>query len=302
MGRSFMALLCHLCLAKTAQPLRQNANIRLQALYLALLEGHGITQGLQGVFLKDQFHFQFHNPLFHTASVARRRPGCDYTCKIPPVGREHSPARRGQLINSQGIYHMDNRARPDRPHPRLSGRRLFLTGLLCLACIPTVLASALPEPFKAPEFTHRDAAAWINSPPLTLQSLQGRVVLLDFWTFACWNCYRSFPWLKQLEASLHAEDFSIIGVHSPEFSHERLRFNVEEKVDEFGLQHPVMMDNDHSYWRAMSNSYWPAFYLLDRQGRVRGYYVGETHVGDRNAVAIEAHIRALLKEAPATED
>ncbi|MEE9351469.1 MAG: redoxin domain-containing protein [Thiotrichaceae bacterium] len=146
----------------------------------------------------------------------------------------------------------------------------------------------------APEFTHHAAKDWINSKPLTLESLKGKVVLLDFWTFECWNCYRSFPWLNALEKQFAEEDFQIIGVHSPEFKHEHDRKQVEAKIKEFELHHPVMMDNDFSYWKALNNRYWPAYYLIDKEGLVQGKFFGETHQGDSNAKAIEALIRQLL--------
>lgn len=159
-------------------------------------------------------------------------------------------------------------------------------------------AQAVPQ--RAPEFTHASASEWINSRPLTLADLRGRVVLVDFWTFDCWNCYRSFPWLHDLEARLATQHFTVLGVHSPEFEHERDRKRVEAKVREFELRHPVMIDNDFSYWRALGNRYWPAFYVIDKQGRIRGSFAGETHAGDR-ARAVEALIRQLLAEpAPPT--
>ena len=98
----------------------------------------------------------------------------------------------------------------------------------------------------APEFTHSAAQDWINSPPLTLEALRGRVVLIDFWTFDCWNCYRSFPWLHSLEERFTEQGLSVVGVHSPEFKHERERANVVKKVAEFKLSHPVMLDNDRA--------------------------------------------------------
>ncbi|HEX5057581.1 MAG TPA: redoxin domain-containing protein, partial [Gammaproteobacteria bacterium] len=129
--------------------------------------------------------------------------------------------------------------------------------------------------------------------------LRGNVLLIDFWTFDCWNCYRSFPWLTGLEETFKNSDLRVIGVHSPEFDHERVRADVEKKIVEFGLRHPVMIDNDFRYWNAMGNSYWPAFYLIDRKGFVRAAFVGETHAGDKRAQAIEVKIRELLAE-PAT--
>lgn len=148
----------------------------------------------------------------------------------------------------------------------------------------------------APEFTHTQAEDWLNSPPLTLASLRGQVVLLDFWTFGCSNCYRSFPWLNALEQRLHARGLRVIGVHTPEFAHERLRAGVKYKVQQFELRHPVMLDNDSSYWKALGNRYWPAFYLIDKRGRLREHYAGETHAGDSQARRIEAAILALLAE------
>ncbi len=148
----------------------------------------------------------------------------------------------------------------------------------------------------APEFTHHSAKEWINSKPLKLADLKGKVVLLDFWTFECWNCYRSFPWLNALEKQFADKDFQVIGIHSPEFKHEHDRKQVEAKVKEFELHHPVMMDNDFSYWKALNNRYWPAYYLVDKKGVIRGKFFGETHQGDRNARAIEKGIKQLLAE------
>lgn len=110
---------------------------------------------------------------------------------------------------------------------------LFLSiGLSC-----SVSAGKLETPLPAPEFSQTDADSWLNSPPLSLKELRGKVLLLDFWTFDCWNCYRSFPWLRELEQKLADEAFTVIGIHTPEFAHERLRANVKVKIDEFEL-HP----------------------------------------------------------------
>jgi len=169
---------------------------------------------------------------------------------------------------------------------------------LAVAARMVVPASAevLEQPVPAPEFTHAEPREWINSGPLRVSDLRGRVVLVDFWTFDCWNCYRSFPWLKSLEARYEQHAFTVVGVHSPEFDHERARENVVEKVREFDLRHPVMIDNDFSYWKAMRNRYWPTFYLIDKQGRVRARFIGETHEGDRRARAVETAIERLLEE------
>lgn len=169
--------------------------------------------------------------------------------------------------------------------------------VLALPLLQPVSGGTLEEPVSAPAFTHNQPRDWFNSGPLTWDDLEGKVVLLDFWTFDCWNCYRSFPWLRELEAELAPEGLQVIGVHTPEFAHEKVRKNVAAKIEEFMLHHPVMMDNDFSYWRAMGNRYWPAFYVIDKRGRVRAAYFGETHSGDRQARRIETVIRELLEES-----
>ena len=171
---------------------------------------------------------------------------------------------------------------------------------LCVAIIfvgtmPASISITLSEPPKTlPQFHTQKETDWINSSPLQVEDLRGKVVLIDFWTYGCWNCYRSFPWLNAMEARLKDEDFIVIGVHTPEFDHERDSQRVLEKVKEFGLHHPVVLDNDHLYWRAMRNRYWPAFYVVDKQGYIQHHFVGETHEGSQRAKAIEQAVLKLL--------
>lgn len=171
----------------------------------------------------------------------------------------------------------------------------------CFALVAAVAAATFPWSSPAvgapaPRFTHADPADWINSPPLTLRALRGRVVLIDFWTFGCVNCYRSIPWLKDIERRYAERGLQVVGVHTPEFEHEKDPARVRAKVAEFGLEHPVMLDNDLSYWRAMRNRYWPAFYVLDRRGVVRGVFVGEMHVGQARSRPVEELLERLLGE------
>jgi glutathione peroxidase-family protein len=183
-------------------------------------------------------------------------------------------------------------AHPDQSFRRALARMpgaLLAISLLCAA-------NATSPPERAPEFTHTAATDWINSPPLKLESFSGRVLLIDVWAFECWNCFHSFPWLKGVEAKFGPQGLALLGVHSPEFPDERVRDNVIAKVKEFGLKHPVMLDNDFSYWHALDNQYWPAYYLIDKQGRVRGRFVGETHAEDAQAHKVEALITKLLAE------
>lgn len=166
--------------------------------------------------------------------------------------------------------------------------------LLCVALTAACAQAVDQRPL--PEFTTTKADHWFNSPPLKVADLRGQVVLVDVWTYDCWNCYRSFPWLKALEMDLKDEDFQVIGIHSPEFDHEREPDRVAAKIREFMLDHPVMMDNDFAYWQALNNRFWPAYYLVDKKGVIRHLHVGETHIGDARATRIEEQIRNLLAE------
>lgn len=185
-----------------------------------------------------------------------------------------------------------------KAHARFATHTLLFVLALAGATLPPARAGTIfNQPTDAPAFTHQAPDEWINSKPLTLEDLEDRVVLIDVWTFDCWNCYRSFPWLRSLESKLEPRGLQVIGVHTPEFDHEKVRENVAAKIEEFQLHHPVMMDNDFSYWNAMNNRFWPAFYIIDRQGRVRAEFYGETHEGDRQAKRMEMIIRELLGES-----
>ena len=159
---------------------------------------------------------------------------------------------------------------------------------------PAPASAAEAQP--APAFTEHGPSGWLNSKPLTWEQLRGSVTLVEFWTFACWNCERTLPWLQTLQPRYGSRGFRIVSIHTPELQQEYDRHNVERKVAELGIRYPVMIDNDYAYWNAMGNRYWPAFYLVDGQGRVRASFAGETHAGDNNATAIEKAIEALLLE------
>jgi cytochrome c biogenesis protein CcdA/thiol-disulfide isomerase/thioredoxin len=121
---------------------------------------------------------------------------------------------------------------------------------------------------------HADGA-WINSPPLTLAQLRGKVVLVDFWTYSCINCLRTLPHLKSWYAAYHKDGFEIIGVHTPEFAFEHVTSNVQAAVKRLGITYPVMQDNDYNTWDNYANEYWPAEYLIDKQGKIVDENFGE---------------------------
>jgi cytochrome c biogenesis protein CcdA/thiol-disulfide isomerase/thioredoxin len=154
-------------------------------------------------------------------------------------------------------------------------------------------ASGLPVYGKAPEFV--DNQQWFNTPgdrPLTLRSLRGRVVLVDFWTYSCINCLRTLPYLTAWDKRYRKDGLTIVGVHSPEFPFEKEASNVEEAIDRNGIEYPVAQDNDLATWNAYGNQYWPAEYFIDARGRVRFAHFGEGEYGEKEKV-----IRELLAEA-----
>ncbi len=117
--------------------------------------------------------------------------------------------------------------------------------------------------------------AWINSQPLNLTKLRGKVVLVDFWTYSCINCLRTLPHLKSWYAAYHKDGFDIIGVHTPEFAFEHVTSNVQAAVKRLGITYPVMQDNDYKTWDNYANQYWPAEYLIDKQGQIVDENFGE---------------------------
>jgi cytochrome c biogenesis protein CcdA/thiol-disulfide isomerase/thioredoxin len=157
---------------------------------------------------------------------------------------------------------------------------------------PAVASASDATAPQAPELAGINT--WINTAngePLTLGALRGRVVLVDFWTYSCINCLRTLPHLKAWDASYRAAGLTIVGVHSPEFAFERVPDNVRSAVDRLDISYPVALDNDFATWRAYSNQYWPAKYLIDRDGRVRFHHFGEGAYEDT-----ERRIRRLLGE------
>ncbi len=142
----------------------------------------------------------------------------------------------------------------------------------------------------APEFI--PGGEWINSSPLTIESLKGKVVLVDFWTYTCINCIRTFPYTKSWYEKYKDQGFVLVGVHTPEFEFEKNAVNVKKAVKDFSITYPVLQDNNYATWKAYQNRYWPAHYLIDAQGRIR-----HTHFGEGEYEETERIIQDLLMEA-----
>ena len=135
------------------------------------------------------------------------------------------------------------------------------------------------------------ATTWLNSPPLTPESLRGKVVVIDFWTYSCINCLRSLPYIQAWYGKYKASGLVVIGVHTPEFPFEKDEANVRQAVRELGIAYPVAMDNDYRIWRAFHNKFWPAHYFIDSTGRIRYHHFGEGGYDQS-----ETWIRTLLEE------
>jgi cytochrome c biogenesis protein CcdA/thiol-disulfide isomerase/thioredoxin len=154
-------------------------------------------------------------------------------------------------------------------------------------------SSSLEDFGPAPEV--KGLSRWINSEPLTLKKLRGKVVLVDFWTYSCINCLRTLPHVKAWYRAYRARGLVVLGVHTPEFAFEHVPSNVEGAVHRLGIEYPVALDNDYGTWNAFQNQYWPAKYLIDRRGHLRYYHFGE---GEYDTT--EARIRSLLGESAGT--
>ena len=153
--------------------------------------------------------------------------------------------------------------------------------------------SPLPDLGAAPEFA--DLGPWINSPPLRLAELRGKVVLVDFWTLGCASCVETLPTLSRWHKKYASQGLLIVGVHAPEFSHERDPANVRTAIEKNEILYPVAIDNSFATWKAYENRFWPAFYFIDARGRVR-----HAHFGDGSYEKNERIIRTLLAEAAAS--
>lgn len=177
-----------------------------------------------------------------------------------------------------------------------------LVGVLIVAgcVVATGFTRRLLSPFRiitahtgsslstAPELAAGD---WINSEPLKLKGLRGRVVLIDFWTFGCYNCRNTLPFVKGWHDRYRDKGLTVIGVHSPEFDYEKKVENLRREVNSLSIRYPVVSDNDFKTWDAYNVAAWPAVFLIDKQGRVRWMHVGEGRYDET-----ERLIQSLLAE------
>jgi thiol-disulfide isomerase/thioredoxin len=153
--------------------------------------------------------------------------------------------------------------------------------------VSSSLITAAAERSQLPEF--QGISQWLNSPALTVKELKGKVVLVQFWTFACINCLRTLPYLTRWHQTYATKGLQIVGVHTPEFAFERDPNNVKRALKQHGITYPVPIDNEFKTWRAYQNQYWPHLFLADRQGLIR-----YDHIGEGAYARTEQLIRQLL--------
>ncbi|MES2103145.1 MAG: thioredoxin family protein [Pseudomonadota bacterium] len=142
---------------------------------------------------------------------------------------------------------------------------------------------------QAPEFAGIEK--WLNTEPLSMQQLRGKVVLVDFWTYTCINCVRTLPYVKSWYDKYQSQGLVVVGVHTPEYPFERSTPNVAAALKKFDIRYPVAQDNRYTTWGAYNNQFWPATYLINKKGQI--VY---THFGEGSYQETEAAIRNLLAQ------
>jgi thiol-disulfide isomerase/thioredoxin len=205
-------------------------------------------------------------------------------------------ARRGlrgeQSARSSAAFHFSLK------EIAMSIRSNVFLAIAAVAASVAVLTFAAPPPGgdvpasaaqQAPEFQNIDK--WLNSEPLKLQELRGKVVLVDFWTYTCINCLNHLPYVKEWNEKYKDKGLVVVGVHTPEFAYEKSTKNVQDAIKRLEIKHAVAQDNSYGTWKAFNNQYWPAVYLIDKQGKIVYSHFGEGSYG-----TTEKKIQALLAE------
>lgn len=198
-----------------------------------------------------------------------------------PVAMSGTPAMTGGPAMMQGGPAMMEGAPAMTGGPAMMAARPDLAG-----------DAALPVEGVMPPLS--GAVEWLNSSPLTVAELEGKVVLVDFWTYSCINCLRAIPYVRAWAEKYKDQGLVVIGVHTPEFAFEKDVGNVRQAADDLGITYPVAIDNDYAIWRAFNNRYWPAHYFIDAQGRIRHHKFGEGGYEQSEQI-----IQKLLAEAGA---
>ncbi len=166
--------------------------------------------------------------------------------------------------------------------------------ILFFILLTGILLTSSSESFPAAPPLPPNESDWLDQKPIQWSELRGKVVLLNVWTFACWNSYNSLPWVVHLQKKF--PELTIIGIHSPEFDYEKDRKRLSDVMLKYNIKYQQILDDNHQYWKKLNNRYWPSFYIVDKEGQIRGQFVGETHDGDIRAKQMEEVIEKLTAE------
>ena len=189
-------------------------------------------------------------------------------------------AKGGLVKTASAEEHLVTRLTPERVQPHPPGMSLDE-----FAAEEDALASAIHLDKLDGDLPGFDGATeWINSSALSPKSLRGKVVLVDFWAFMCYNCLNALPHVKELYSKYKNRGFVVIGVHTPELGPERVPAGVHDAVKRLGITYPVVIDNDNRIWNAFHNQYWPAAYFADATGKLRFYNFGEGRYDEQDKV------------------
>ena len=173
-----------------------------------------------------------------------------------------------------------------------------LTAALCAGAINVIPGVADEQAVKGPvELVDAQRVApnfvgidnWLNSAPLNITDLRGKVVLIDFWTYGCYNCINTLPHVTRLYDTYKDKGLIVVGVHTPEFPFEKSIGNLQAALKRYGISYPVAQDNEYATWNAYRNQYWPAQYILDQTGKIVFEHAGEGQYDEMERV-----VRKLL--------
>ncbi|MGV6875766.1 cytochrome c biogenesis protein DipZ [Pseudochelatococcus sp. B33] len=247
--------------------------------------GAAVVAGVGAIALGLDTGFLARVSLASTTSIEqglldRFPPPADATAGRQPPGASESAA---SVVMSGGPAMM-------------AGGSAMMTGgsAMMMQAAPAQTQTDLPVEGTFPSLV--GAVGWLNTPPLSVEALKGKVVLVDFWTYSCINCLRAIPYVRAWAEKYEEQGLVVIGVHTPEFAFEKNVDNVRNAVADLKIGYPVAIDNNYAVWRAFGNRYWPAHYFIDAQGRIRHHHFGE---GDYEQS--ERVIRQLLAEAGAKD-